>query len=411
MKILAVSQYYWPEPFNVSEICEELVARGHEVTMLTGLPNYPEGTIYDGYDCDDVLSQTHNGVDIIRVKNYPRKTGPISRVRNYYSFSRLASLRSKDLPDDFDAVLSFIISPVMSANPAIAYAERTGTPLLHYVIDLWPECLLAGGITKTSPVYKHYGKVSKKIYGAGDRLAVTSPLFTEYLRKLLGSDVETVFLPQFAEDDFFKEPDQAAASAVKFSNTGLNLTFAGNVGSAQSVETIVRAAARLSGEGGYTFHIVGSGSELDACKELAKSLGADNIVFHGRLPFEEMPGIYAQSDAMVATFANLPVLAFTLPRKIQSYMAAGKPVIGALAGEAKRVIEDAQCGFCCEAEDAEGLAECCRRLRGLTEDERKQLGTAGRDYCSEHFARSRFFETLESELDILRGTRHRGSKL
>lgn len=409
MKILAVSQYYWPEPFNVSEICEELVARGHEVTMLTGLPNYPEGVVYDGYDSNEVLQQEHNGVEIVRVRNYPRKTGPVSRVRNYYSFSHLASRRAKGLSGDFDVVLSFIISPVMSGNPAIAYAERTGAPLFHYVIDLWPECLLAGGVTKSSPIYKHYSKVSRKIYGAGDRLAVTSPLFTDYLSRLLGSEVETVFLPQFAEDDFFKGPHPASVSVDGFENDALNLTFAGNIGSAQSVETIVRTAARLSDEGGYVFHIVGSGSELDACKELARSLEARNVIFHGRLPFEDMPGIYAQSDAMVATFANLPVLAFTLPRKIQSYMAAGKPVIGALAGEARRVIEDAGCGFCCDAEDAEGLAACCRELRGLTDDERKRLGSAGRNYCSEHFARSRFFETLELELEKLRGTHHRGS--
>lgn len=411
MKILAVSQYYWPEPFNVAEICEELAARGHGVTVLTGLPNYPEGAVYPGYEGHDVLSQHRNGVEIIRVRNFPRKTGPVARVRNYYSFSRRASARSRNLPDDYDVVLSFIISPVMSANPAIAYARRTGTPLLHYVIDLWPECLLAGGITKSSPIYRHYGKVSRRIYGAGDRLAVTSPLFTEYLGCLLDAEPETVFLPQFAEDDFFKPVDADSAPPEGYSSGGLHLTFAGNVGSAQSVETVVRAAALLRGEGGYTFHVVGSGSELEPCRGLAKKLGADNVVFHGRLPFEAMPSIYAHSDAMVATFADLPMLAYTLPRKIQSYMAAGRPVVGAVAGEARRVIEDAKCGFCCDAEDAGGLAACCRKLRALSGDERERLGFAGRAYCSDRFARNRFFETLESELEKLRGTCHRGSRL
>ena len=401
MKILAVSQYYWPEPFNVSEICEELVSRGHDVTVITGLPNYPEGLIYEGYENIAHRDETHNGVTIHRSWMWPRKTGAINRLLNYESFGRAASKLTKKLDDDFDVVIAFEISPVMSALPAIAYARRTGCPLLLYVIDIWPECLLAGEISRDSAIYRHYAQVSKRIYAAADRLAITSPLFRDYIEKLLNRKIDAFDLPQFAED-IFEQRDTVAPDG--YQNDKVNLTFAGNVGSAQSVQTIIRAASKLV-DSPVLFHILGSGSELDPCKQLAKDLGLANVVFHGRHPLEEMPAYYNASDAMLCTFANSPILAYTLPRKVQSYMAAGKPVLGTLVGESRRVIEEARCGLCCEAEDHDGLANICRQFLAIREKEKNAMGDNAQRYNREHFSRKRFFRTLESELIALKERR------
>lgn len=405
MRILAVSQYYWPEPFNVSEICEELVRRGNEVTVLTGLPNYPEGNIYGGYGNKASLEQAHNGVRILRVKDHPRKQDLASRVANYYSFSSRGSKRARLMVEDFDAIIAFTISPVMSANPAIAAAETTKAPLLNYVIDLWPECLLSGGIKRDSAVYRHYANVSRRIYASADRLAVTSPSFRDYLSRLLGHEVTATYLPQYAEDAFGDIDEGSLVPRDDFPTNLINLTFAGNIGSAQSVETIIRAAHEL-GHGQFLFHIVGAGTELDVCERLADALGVGNVIFHGRLPLEEMPNLYAHSDAMVATFANLPVLGFTLPRKIQSYMASGRPIIASAVGESRRVIEDARCGVCCDAADYQALAGCCRDFANLSASERKDLGANARSYYEGHFSKGRFFDTLEDELERLKGTRH-----
>ncbi len=405
MRILAVCQYYWPEPFNVSEICEELAARGNEVTVVTGRPNYPEGVLYAGYEGDEHLDEIRNGVHVLRTKIAPRKTGAVNRARNYFSFARMGKARVEDAPGEYDVVLVLQLSPVMMADPALSYARRHGTPVLHYVIDLWPESLLAGGIERESPVYRLFARESRRIYAQADKLAVTSPAFEGYLRDLLGSPVETVYLPQFAEDSFSCLAVDGVVDAALFPADKLNLMFAGNVGAAQSVATLVRAAAILAGEP-FAFHVVGSGTELDACKELAHELGLSNVVFHGRHPIEEMPAYYAKADVMVATFADDPVLGYTLPRKIQSYMAAGKPVIGTVAGEARRVLEEAGCGFCCDTEDAEGLAECCRRMAAATPGERSRYGEMGRRYCAEHYSRDSFFETLTGALEALKGTKH-----
>lgn len=403
MNILAVSQYYWPEPFNVSDICEELVQRGHSVTVLTGLPNYPEGKIYNGYEKGQKREEIRNGVQIVRSWLWPRKTGPINRFLNYESFSRVASRIVARLNDDFDVVISFGISPIMSARPAIAYSRRFNKPLLLYVIDIWPECLVVGGIKKDSLIYNHYKRLATKIYSSADVLAVTSPGFRDYIAGLVGSSADSVYLPQYAEDIFFNESNELPDG---YESNRINLTFAGNVGAAQSVETIVRAASLLKDKPDIIFHIVGSGSELERCKELAEGLNLTNVFFHGRKPLGQMPAYHQASDAMLATFSSTPILAYTLPRKIQSYMAAGRPVIGAVTGEAKKVIEEAKCGFCCEAEDYEGLAEACDALSKLSEQKRNQLGESAKAYYEKHFSRQVFFDVLESEIEQLKGTAH-----
>ncbi len=395
LNILAVSQHYWPEPFNISDICEGLVARGHCVTMLTGTPNYPEGAIYQGYEGGAQAEQEHNGVRIKRSPLVPRGQDLVHRVLNYYSFSANASRIARDLDAGFDVVLSFQTSPVMMANPALAYGRRYRVPVLLYCIDIWPECLTVGGIRPGSPVYNHYARVSRDIYSSADRLAVTSPLFAEYFESHLGMNgADPLYLPQYAEDIFTED----AAQRQEYDPGKVNLTFAGNVGLAQSVSTLVEAASLLVDDDRIAIHVVGSGSELETLKRYGKQLGTSNLTFHGRFPLSDMPSFYNSSDAMVATFLNSPILGYTLPRKIQSYMAAGRPILGTVVGEARRVIEEAGCGLCCDAGDAQGLADICRRFADMSSAEREAMGARGRAFYRKNYSRERFFETLDAEL-------------
>lgn len=236
--------------------------------------------------------------------------------------------------------------------------------------------------------------VSKRIYSQADRIAVTSPLFDEYFRDELGLQIpDSLYLPQYAED-IFSAPTEAVAEG--YDPSKVNVTFAGNVGQAQSVMTIVEAAAQLVDEPNIVFHIVGSGSQLEACQLRARGLGLENIVFHGRKPLEDMPAYYSASDAMLATFASSPMGFYTLPRKVQSYLAAGKPVLAALEGEAERVIREAQCGMCCGFEDAKGLARIVRTFASGANAQK--LGKNARAYYERHFSKASFFEHLEQAL-------------
>lgn len=403
MRILVVSQHYWPEPFNVSDICESLVARGHEVTVLTGLPNYPEGRIPKEYQGGANRTQVRNGVEIVRASLVERRQGSTRRVANYVSFARRASRVAKSLDPNFDVVLVNQTSPVLMALPAYAYRKAHGAKVLLYCIDIWPECLLAGGFSKGSVAYRSMLAISRRIYDSADSVCVTSPGFREYFEDVLELDASGVaVLPQYAEDMFCSQVISCSDEVPVFDSSKCNLVFAGNVGAAQSVETIVCAAAKLKDDTRITFHVFGDGSSLEACKEEALRRGASNVLFHGRLPLEAMPAVYQQADGMLLTFAdgssNL-TLRHTIPRKLQSYAAAGKPIIAAADGVVPEIINTEQCGLSCAAGDVEGLAALC--LEFVDHVGKQEMGFNARTLYDREYTKKCFMETLESELEKL----------
>ena len=401
MRVLVVCQHYWPEPFNSTDVCEGLAARGHGVTVLTGLPNtgMPGGEVPGEWRGGRNRRQRRNGVDIVRVPLHPRREGAVNRIRNYLSFWRSADREAKRLPAGFDVVLGYQFSPVMQVDPGLVYARRHGVRMLLYCFDLWPASLLAGGFSEGSLPFRWMRSVSRRIYSRADRIAVTSPLFDEYFRGELGLDIpDSDYLPQYAEDAFL---GAAEPSRDGYDPSRVNLTFAGNVGRAQSVGTVVEAAALLRDEPSVACHVVGSGSALEGCRARAAELGLSNVAFHGRRPLEEMPAFYAASDAMLVTFEDSPMARYTLPRKVQGYLAAGRPVLAAASGETERVVREAGCGECCGFGDAEGLARIARRFAAASPGERARMGESARAYYLSHFGKELFFERLENILNEL----------
>lgn len=394
MKILVICQYYYPEPFRIDDICEEWVRQGHSVMVVTGLPNYPMGEIYEGYKGKDKRDEVINGVKVHRCFELPRMKGAIHRLLNYYSFAWSAKKYVKKLKEEFDVVFVNQLSPVMMAKPAIAYKKKHGTKVVLYCLDLWPESLIAGGIKRGSFLYKHYHKVSKKIYQAVDKIAVTSQSFKKYFEEQFGIGEEKVsYVPQYAETLFDRE------HCLKTRDEHIDLLFAGNLGVAQSLETIIRAAAETKDIENLHWHIVGDGVELERCKTLATELSVSALTFHGRKPLEEMPAYYQKADAMLVTLMDDELLSLTLPGKVQSYMAAGKPIIAAANGEVASVIGEASCGFCSNAEDAEGLAACvrsfCEKYDSETDEE---FGKNAENYYVENFSKAVFFEKINGLL-------------
>lgn len=390
MKILVICQYYYPEPFRVNDICEEMVKRGHEVTVVTGEPNYPEGQIYKGYENHAHSDEVINGVKVHRCPIIPRKTGTLYRFLNYFSYPYQAKKYIKNLRASdgkpFDVVFVNQLSPVMMAEPAISYKKKNGTPVLMYCLDLWPESLVAGGIGRGSVIYKFFHKISRCIYRQMNRIFVTSRMFSAYLNREFGIDDGVIdYLPQYAEGMFEKLPCREPDGKTNF-------VFAGNIGAIQSVETIIKAAEELK-DSPVNFHIVGGGTDLERLKGLAD--GLENVVFYGRRPLEEMTEFYSMADAMLVTLKADPVLSLTLPGKVQSYMAAGKPIIGAIDGETKEIIEKAGCGYCGKAEDADELAGNIRRF--INDGKTAELGSNARDFYEKYFERQKFMDELEEQ--------------
>lgn len=390
-KILVVCQYYKPEPFRISDICEEMVRRGHEVQVVTGYPNYPEGILYDGYGKGKKIDEVINGVKVHRCYTVPRQTGALKRMLNYYSYVissvRYAVSKECKASDNkpFDVVFCNQLSPVMMAHAAIAYKKKHKVPAVMYCLDLWPESLIAGGVTRESILYKYYHFVSKIIYRKMDKVLITSRMFSDYLQDEFGIEKERIeYLPQYAEGIFEKVESKEETGIFDF-------MFAGNIGAVQSVDTIIGAAALLKDEP-VRFHIIGSGSDLERLQKLGEN--EENVIFYGRRPLEEMPSFYEKADAMLITLQADPVLSMTLPGKVQSYMAVGKPIIGAIDGETKKVIEDAKCGYCGKADDTEALAENIRKF--IKNPEKDLMGENAREYYEKHFEQEKFMDQLET---------------
>lgn len=394
MKILVICQYYYPEPFRVNDLCEELVKRGHEVTVVTGEPNYPEGQIYEGYEKHQHSDEVINGVSVHRCPIIPRKTGSVYRLLNYFSYPHEAKKYVKKLMasdgNSFDVVFVNQLSPVMMAEPAIFYKKRYSIPVVMYCLDLWPESLVAGGVRRGSVIFKVFRKISNRIYRQMDRIFITSRMFRNYLKDEFDiADQKIEYLPQYAERLFEKIPFKDPGDIV-------NLVFAGNIGGVQSVETIVKTADKLQNKQVH-FHIVGGGSDFERLKKMAERIG--NITFYGRRSLEEMLEFYEKADAMLVTLKADPVLSLTLPGKVQSYMAVGKPIIGAIDGETADIIKEANCGYSGKADDVDELVK--NILAFVDSKEKKNMGENARAFYEQYFAREKFMDKLEDDLVIL----------
>lgn len=390
MKILVVCQYYYPEPFRITDICETLVQNGHNITILTGLPNYPEGHIHDDYRFGKKRNETINGVKVIRCLEIGRGKNNLKLFCNYLSFALFASLKALFLKDDFDIVLANQLSPITMVIPALLYKRIHHKKMLLYCLDLWPDSLASGGVNEGSLIYKLVLKMSKWIYNTADKILVTSNMFKEYFRDTLAlknKDIE--YLPQYAEDLYSRKVD--VPKSDKF-----NFVFAGNVGDMQSIQTIISAANVLKSNINILFHIVGDGSKLNECKQLANELILNNIIFYGRRPVSEMPNFYGIADAMLITLQDNKSLSYTLPGKVQSYMAAGKPIIGSINGETNRIITESGCGLCCRAEDYEGLAKLI--VDFCNSDQKDIMGANARKYYIENYSKERFMAGIEKAL-------------
>ena len=391
MKILVVCQHYWPEPYPLTDICEELVHRGHTVDLITDIPNYPMGEIYSGYKKKQHRDECHNGVHIIRTFTIPRKHNIVFRILNYYSYAISSSVYTKKLSDDYDVVFANQTSPVMMSSAAFAYAKKYDKKVVMYCMDLWPACLAAGGVSETSPIYKFFGIVSKRLYNKADRVLITSQMFKEYLiQQHQVAEEKIKYLPQYAATNF------EAALYTKSEKQTIDLMFAGNIGAAQSLNTILEAADILRDEQKIRWHIIGDGSELENLKKIAANKKLDSVIFYGRKPVEEMPYYYVKADAMLVTLTADPFISLTLPGKVQTYLAVGKPIIGAAFGEIPNVIKEAQCGYCAKAGDPYGLAQAIRCF--IENKNKEQLGKNARLYYEQHFTRKMFMDKLEQEL-------------
>lgn len=398
MKILVVCQYYYPESFKVTDVCEELARLGHEVTVLTGKPNYPTGIVpkeYIGKNHDDEII---NGVHVIRCYERGRGKGAVNLALNYASFYFSAMKTVRRLPKDFDVVFSYQLSPIFMALPARWMKIRRNIPMYLYCCDLWPESLKVYIKGESNPVFKWVKRVSRKVYDACDRIGTQSDIFVDYLHDVHNVPLEKLkYIPNFADENYLK------IDFTPKDNDSVDLVFMGNVGVAQNLEDVVASFSQAKKKLEDTnhilkLHIVGGGVRLDYIKDQVKKLMIDNnVIFYGQRPQEEMPDFYGIADACIVSLKADNQIGLTLPAKVQGYMAAGKPILGMINGSCKKVIEESNCGYCVNAGDIDGFSEAIVRF---VEEREKYIeyGNNAREYFIKHFRKDTHVSAVLQDL-------------
>lgn len=388
MKILVVSQYFWPENFIINDIVRTLAEQGHEVVVATGKPNYPDGNVSEGYRAWGTKREYYlSKIEVLRVPLCPRgKGGALNLLLNYLSFvvAGLCCLPWMLRKRSFEAILVFAPSPITQAIPAIPLKWFKKARLALWVQDLWPESLEATGFIKNPHLLKVVGCMVRLVYRCCDLLLVQSRAFVEPVA-YYGQRQKIHYYPNSidacAQRSDFALPEELAAIL----DTHFCVTFAGNLGTAQALETLVQAAIQLREESGIRLVLVGSGSRLAWLYEQKRAHGLENLILPGRLPSEAMPQLFERSSVLLVSLSAERIFAQTIPSKIQAYLAAGKPIIAALDGEGARVVQEAKAGVIAPAEQVQPLVTQIRYMKSLDYAEREAMGLAGRRYFEEHF--------------------------
>ncbi|MDQ6968716.1 MAG: glycosyltransferase family 4 protein, partial [Mariprofundaceae bacterium] len=398
MRILIVTQYFWPENFRITDLAIALKDKGHEVTILTGMPNYPAGKIYDGYAWWNKKRETMQGIPIVRVPLFARRESRSWQlVLNYLSFALSACLLAPWMlrKQEFDCIFTFEVSPVTVGIPAVLLRRLKKAPMLFWVQDLWPETLAATGAVQSSRVLSGVAAMVRAIYRRCDKILVQSKSFVNPIIKVGGDREKIAYFPNWAETLY--QPVKLADSAPErqlVPTHGFIVMFAGNLGEAQSLDTIVNAAKILSHEDVH-WVFLGDGRRRNWL-EIQQQEGLDKVHILGSFPMEKMPTFFSLADAMLVTLRDDPVMSTTIPGKVQSYLACGRPLLGALNGAGVDVIRESGSGFCVDSGDHQALADAVLKMRDLSEARRKRMGQAGRAYYEKHFDRDRLVEQLES---------------
>lgn len=403
MKILIVTQYFYPEDFKCNDMAFDLSARGYDVTVLTGIPNYPSGSFFKGYGLFRKRSEVINGVKVKRALLTPRgKGGGLRLALNYFSWAFFASVRAffLSLRYRYDAVIVHEISPVTQGIPAVVVRNRQRIPLYFWVLDLWPESLVsAGGVTNTY-VLSFFGKMVRWLYNNSDQILISSRGFEQSILEKGDYRNKLIYFPNWAEDVFSEHTDvQIPALPV-----GFRVMFAGNIGVSQDFDHIMQAALYLKAVKHIKFILIGDGRRKPWVDEFVRENGLQETVYClGRFPLETMPAFFAAADVMLLSLKDELIFNLTVPAKLQAYMAAGKPVMGMLNGEGAALIAEARCGIAVPAGASRDLADKITELSEMQKSQLCDMGMNGKRYYQNNFTKDLCMDHLVKILEERRG--------
>ena len=396
-KILVVTQHFWPENFRINDIVEGFLQDGIAVDVLCGLPNYPKGEWFPGYSAAGPFEEEWHGARLYRCKEVPRRGNTsVNIFLNYVSWPWYAAHALHRLPGGYDAVFCFNTSPVLMCWPAIRYAKKHHIPFTNYVLDIWPENLYSVLNVKNKALRAIAQGVSNALYKKADRLIAMSEPQQQRLCQRTGMPPQKIaVIPQYCED-FYAVPQPDAALQAQFGGR-FNLVFTGTFTPAQSLETVITAVQDARSRGADMLHLllVGDGMSRAALEAKVKELHAeDAVTFYGSVPATDIPKFTALADALIVCLSDSPDLGLTVPAKVASYMAAGKPILASMDGAGNAAVAAAG-GLSSPACDAAALSDNLLALTRMDAAQRAAMGQSAKEYYLAHYRRSELLRKLE----------------
>lgn len=392
--ILVISQYFYPENFRINDMCKEWVKRGYEVTVVTGIPNYPQGKFFDGYGLFKKRKEDYEGVHVIRLPILSRGKGSVRLALNYFSFVVSGFFWKMFTKVKADKVFIFEVSPMTQALVGVWYAKRRKIPCSIYVTDLWPESVEIVLDLHNKLILGPIGKMVDYVYKNCDRIFTSSQTFIDKIASRNVPKEKLEFWPQYAED-FYQKVEKKASEIPQ--DGELNLLFAGNLGYAQGLNILTEAAKILKDKNEFVrFNLVGNGRYEAVLKEnIVKENVEEYFNFINRRPPEEIPEYMAASDVALIILSRSEIFAMTIPAKTQSCLACGIPIIVSADGEVQEVIKEANCGFGSDAEDVDGFVNNIIRMKNVSLEERELFAKNALKYSKEKFAKKDLMDRME----------------
>lgn len=396
VRILLLTQWFQPEPqFKGLPLAQALIARGHDVEVLTGFPNYPGGTVYPGYRVQAWQRETMDGVRVTRAALYPsHDRSALRRILNYASFALSSAMLALTMrrPD----VVYVYCPPMTAAAGAVTLRLIRGVPYVIDIQDLWPDTLASTGMVSNGMLLRLVGIWSALAMNCAGQLVVLSRGFKTRLATR-GVRRPITVIPNWA-------PPEVVALAQDLpprphDSATFNVVFAGNMGKAQALDTVIEAAQRLKHEAPVVrFILVGSGVEVDRLRAASAALNTDNVVFLPQRRIDEMGSIFADADALLVHLRDDPLFAVTIPSKTQAYLAVGRPILMGVRGDAATLVEAAGAGLIFAPEDVDSLVAATKALLAMTPAAREDMGNAGAAYYREQMGFDKGVDALAEVL-------------
>ena len=404
MRILIVTQYFWPENFRINDLVDGLLDRGHQVVILTGKPNYPDGKVFADFVNNPAKFNRYKAAKVIRIPMIARGGSKLSLLMNYFSFTLNASLLGpwKLRGHKFDIVFAYQASPITVGIPAIILSSIKRAPLALWILDLWPDTLEALGYVRSKMLLRLMGKLSSIIYSRCDLILSQSKGFISKIRQYAGDGPSIKYFPGWAEV-IFKTFDVTPAKEIHEKQGTFNVMFAGNIGKAQDFPAILDAAELLKDSPNIRWLIVGSGRKKNwVAKQINRRGLQSNVLLLGQFPLKRMPSFFLQADALLVSLCNQPLFSMTIPGKIQSYLTTGKPILAMLNGEGADLIHKGRAGLVCSSGDYKSLAKNVLKLSQMPLKNRQLMGARGIKLFNAEFNRDYLIPWLEILLKSLK---------